>query len=100
MNRCDFSSRTTTLYQNIMDELVTMRQAAIYGYRYYDPETDAAKQEVALDQAVEEFAMKYFMEGTDGLITCRDKELHYLNAGEIASPTSQDPSSTTDTFVE
>lgn len=100
MNRCNFSSRTTQLYQNIMDELVTMRQAAIYGYRYYDPETNPSEQDVALDKAVEEFTMKYFMEGTNGLITCRDKSLHYLNAWEIASPTSQDPSNTTDTFVE
>ena len=83
MNRCNFSNRVTTLYQTIMNEYVTMRQAAIYWYRYFDPEAQSPEQEQQLDEAVREFAHKYFMQWEDGDISCNDNAIHYLNAGEV-----------------
>lgn len=100
MNRCAFSSRAPSIFQTVMNELVTMRQAAVYGYRYYSTDDKVVFQEAALDMAVEDFAMKYFMDGTDGTVTCNDKDLHFLNAWKIASSTGTNIDGTTNTLVE
>lgn len=62
MQLCDFSSRSSELYRTLMNEIVTMRQATVYGYRFLDlEEEDPEKQEVQIQSAVREFSHKYFM---------------------------------------
>lgn len=89
MQLCDFSNRLPKMYQTMMDELVTMRQASVYGYKYYDiNETDQSKNELALESALKDFSMKYFVQGEDGKASCNDAGLHYLSSSPSSSVSS------------
>lgn len=79
MQLCDFSTRTTKMYRTLMNEIVTMRQATVYWYRFLDLIADPVKQEQQIQQAVKEFSHKYFTTWEDGTKTCNSPEMHYLS---------------------
>lgn len=79
MQLCDFSSWSTKLYRTLMNEIVTMRQATVYWYRFLDLKQSSEEQEKQIQKAVKQFSHKYFTTWGDGKKTCNDAELHYLS---------------------